>query len=371
MKTKRIQKLEQQKQQNLWRSLNPKQPRRNQDFTKNDYLGRSQNHEVIECFNQATKKYGISSSAAQTIGGFTDAHAELCFELTKITNTEDACLFSSGYLANIALVSTIASKEVNLLLDKNCHSSLITGAKLAEAKLQRYQHCDLDSLKRKLANNNIIITDTIFSMSGQIAPIAQIMTTCKEHKSELIIDDAHGFGVLGENGLGAINKFQLAKNDITACTITFGKAIGTAGAAIVGASDVIESIRQFASSFLFTTALAPNFAAASCKSIKMLRQQPEHHKQLQKNIANFQKITKNLGLSHHESNTPIQFITNMNIESALKIEQELAMHGINVQAIRPPTVHMNDVGIRIVLRSDHNYHDIEQLLELLHAKINS
>lgn len=372
MKTPRRHQLEKHQQKGLWRQLNINNNSRALDFTKNDYLNRSQNPMLIEYFNKITKKYGIGSNAAQTIGGYTEEHAKLCSVLTDITNTESACIFTSGYLANLALISTIAQKDTKLILDKKCHASIITGAKLSKAKFYRYKNCDIASLRNRLENNSIVISDTVFSMSGEIAPIDEICLLSKSQmNTEIIIDDAHGFGVIGKNGLGAFDYFKLKPYDIAACTITFGKAIGTAGAAIVGSRDVIESIQQFASSYLFTTALAPNFAAASWKSICMLRDEPEHHTQLQDNIKKFQEIAKHLNIRCHESNTPIQFIKNLTIAEAVSVQEQLSKIGIGVQAIRPPTVQSTDIGIRIVLRSDHTHYDIEYLLEKTHANITS
>ena len=179
MKTRLLEQLEQQKANKLWRELQATTASVGFDFARNDYLSLAKHPRVIAAMVKATEKYGTSAAAAQTIGGYNHEHAKLCAQLTQITNTEAACLFSSGFLANLALLSTVANKDSTLILDRNCHASLVHGARHSRAKIKRYQSCDLTSLKTKLIDHSIVVTDTVFSMSGQIAPLAEISKLCK------------------------------------------------------------------------------------------------------------------------------------------------------------------------------------------------
>lgn len=369
MKTRLQQQINKQKANNLWRNVNSNTYKNSHDFSRNDYLGFSSNQQVMQAFIDASHNYGISGAAAQTIGGFTQAHALLCAKLTSITNTEAACLFSSGFMANIALMTTLANKDNIIYLDRQSHASLISGAKLSQAKILRYQNCAPQSLAQKINQQRpgLIVTESIFSMSGKIAPIPEFIKLAQATNSEIIIDDAHGFGVLGL-GLGAHKHFAIKKNEVTATTITFGKALGSAGAAIVGPKLIIDAIQQFAPSFLFTTALPANYAAATCKALEILETEPEHQQRLLENIATFTKHAQAYELKFNQNpNCPIQYLSGISIEKAKLIQAKLSTQGFNVQVIRPPTVAKNNIGIRIIITATQSSDIIKQLVESFHA----
>lgn len=369
MKTRLQQQINKQKANNLWRTVKSNTYKNSHDFSRNDYLGFSSNQLVMQAFIDASHNYGISGAAAQTIGGFTQAHALLCAKLTSITNTEAACLFSSGFMANIALMTTLANKDDIIYLDRQSHASLINGAKLSQAKILRYQNCAPQSLAQKINQQRpgLIVTESIFSMSGKIAPIPEFIKLAQATNSEIIIDDAHGIGVLGL-GLGAHKHFAIKKNEVTATTITFGKALGSAGAAIVGPKLIIDAIQQFAPSFLFTTALPANYAAATCKALEILETEPEHQQRLLENIETFTKHAQAYELKFNKNpNCPIQYLSGISIEKANFIQTKLSAQGFNVQVIRPPTVAKNNIGIRIIITATQSSDIIKQLVESFHA----
>lgn len=328
------------------------------DFTSNDYLDIAKSKPLADSMLAAVKQYGVGSTAAQTIGGYNELHAELVEKICNFTGAEDACLFSSGFMANLAAMSTLVSKLETLYLDKKCHASIIAGAKMSEADFIRYAHLDINSLAKKISGPGLIVTDSVFSMSGEIAPIEEIMQLTSENVS-LMIDDAHGLGVIGKNGHGVFKAFALTS--ATTCTVTFGKSLGTSGAAIVGSKTIVESIRQFASPFLFTTALPPGIAAATTKAFELLENETWRHEKLQANIAYFRNLLHGSDLLFSDSKTAIQYIYLDSISKILKKCAQLASHGIAVQAIRPPTVANKDIGIRIVLSTKHEYSDLDKL----------
>lgn len=363
MKQRLEKKISKLKSENLYRDIKPAVARI--DFSKNDYLGLSRSKSVAKALKDAVDQYGISSTSAQTIGGFTIAHEELIDMFKSVTGAEAAALFSSGYLANIATIVGLANKDSFIYLDRQSHASQITGAQLSKAKIVRYLHCDAKNLINKLLEPGLLVTDTVFSMSGKIAPINEFNQITE---LELILDDAHGFGVIGTDGLGALSKFKINPNAIAATVIPFGKAIGTSGAIVLGSSFVIDTIRH-TSPALFTTALPPAIAKATTQSLKEIINGNDLRQKLQANIKVFREKSHSLGLKIEESNTAIQYIKVESINLCLEIANKLSCYGIKVQAIRPPTVSKSRVGLRIVLNARHTESEINQLLEVTFACI--
>lgn len=364
MRQRLAQKIKHQTDLNLLRTLDTKQYKYN--FASNDYLGLASERLVKEALIESVLQNGVGSCAAQTIGGFSAVHAELVEAICQLNNSEDACLFSSGFMANLAILNTLSEKGQAIYLDRKAHASLINGALMSKAELVRYQHLDVSNLKQKITKPGLIVTESVFSMSGAIAPV-QAMAQLTNENLNLIVDDAHGLGLLGANGKGAIDAFTLG-NDVT-CTITFGKALGTSGAAVIGNKTVIEAIRQFASSYLFTTSIPAGIAAATKVSIGLLQKEAWRHASLVENIAYFKEQSNKYGILTTNSETAIQYLKYNSLSSIVSTTSYLANKGIRVQAIRPPTVAQQDIGIRVVLSALHQKSEIDKLFtELMHAK---
>lgn len=357
MKARLAKQIKQFEQQDLLRKLTTFDYGLN--FTSNDYLGLSKHPKVVSAIKNAVETVGVGSCAAQTIGGYHAYHAELVAKFIDQLGAEDACLFSSGYMANMALISALCnSKQQNLYLDRQAHASHISGAKISNAKLKRFKNCDLDSLAAVVDNHGLVVTDTIFSMSGRVAPVKEIYDFCQQHNDlTLALDDAHGFGFLST--CGAHKHFGIP---LTTTTITFGKALGTSGAIVVGEKIFIEAIRQFASPFLFTTAMPACIAKATTIAFEIMQNEVWRQEKLKANIEYFRSNNK---IPSIDSCTPIQFITGINAGQSWAVFKQLRSKGILVQPIRPPTVSLNNTGIRIVINAGHNFSDIDNLLGAL------
>jgi len=334
-------------------------------FCSNDYLGLASDKRVAKSFQQAVDKYGVGSGAAHLINGHTNAHHALEEEIAEFTGRERALLFSTGYMANLGVVSALLNRGDVVIADKLVHASLIDAAKLSEAKLLRYQHVNIDSLKMRLeshqANKKIIMTDGVFSMDGDIAPLPEIVKKVKSNNSAIMVDDAHGFGVLGNHGRGCIEHFNCNK-DIDILMGTLGKAFGTFGAFIAGSEALIETLIQASRSYIFTTAMPAAIAEATRTSLKILQNENHRREKCQALIKQFRQAGKQLGLELVESPTPIQPIIVGSAEKAVAMSNQLAEQGILVSAIRPPTVPDGTARLRVTFSAAHTEQQVDKLL---------
>lgn len=348
-------------------------------YMNNDYLGLATHPKVIKALQNNAACYGVGSSASQLLGGHYQAHRELEEELAAFMGQERALVFSSGYLANLAVFTALFTQEDCVLQDRLNHASLIDGARFSPAKLKRYRHLDLADLERLLSQTSLqswICSDGVFSMDGDITPLPQLIDLAKQYQAGLIIDDAHGIGVLGKNGRGVIEHFQLNANAITALVLPFGKAFGTMGAAVVGSNLVIETILQFARSYIYTTALPPALAAATQASLQLIQAEAWRRSYLQEIIPYFAAQSANMDLPFLPSVTPIQSLIIGSAEKTMAMADQLKQRGILVSAVRPPSVAVNTSRLRINLTVNHSKKDIDRLLESLasiwheiHAKV--
>lgn len=371
--------LQQQQAQGLYRARNicegkqaPKQICNGKlmlSFCSNDYLGLAADPRIAKSCQQATDKYGVGSGAAHLINGHTSAHHALEEELAEFTGRERALLFSTGYMANLGVVSALLSRNDTVVADKLVHASLIDAAKLSAAKLLRYQHADMASLAARLENNNdkkIIMTDGVFSMDGDVAPLPQIIKHVDKNHSAILVDDAHGFGVLGKQGGGCVEYFN-CNDDVDILVGTLGKAFGTFGAFVAGSEELIEALIQSARSYMFTTAMPAAIAEASRTSLKILQQANDRREYLQSLIKKFRDGAQQLGLTLVNSPTPIQPIIIGSAEKAVAMSRGLAERGIMVSAIRPPTVPAATARLRITFSASHTEKQLEQLLTALES----
>lgn len=337
-------------------------------FCSNDYLGLANHPEVIQAFQQAANQYGVGSGAAHLVNGHSRLHQQLEEALAEFTKRERALLFSTGYMANLGLTNALVERHDTVYQDRLNHASLLDAALLSKAKLIRYPHNDSEQLSQYLAaqvsGQKIIVTDGVFSMDGDTAPVKALAALAKAHDAWLIVDDAHGFGVLGKHGAGLLEAEQLSQEDAILMG-TLGKAVGTAGAFVAGSTELIEYLIQTARPYIYTTAQPPAIAAASLASLKLIQTETWRREHLQALIQTFRTGAKQLGLNLMPSHTAIQPILVGDNAKALAISQQLEQRGILITAIRPPTVPANTARLRITLSAAHTQAQVEFLLETL------
>ena len=337
-------------------------------FCSNDYLGLANHPKLTEAFQTAAKKYGVGSGAAHLVNGHNIEHQLLEEEIATFTGRKRALLFSTGYMANLGTIAALAEKGETIFQDKLNHASLIDAGRLSDATMWRYPHNDHDNLAKRLARqeaSSMIITDGVFSMDGDCAELSGLATLAKQHQCWLMVDDAHGFGVLGASGAGLTEAQDLTSDQVPILMATLGKAAGTAGAFIAGDNDLIEYLIQSARTYVFTTAMPPAIAATGRMSLKLIQEESWRREQLQQNIKQFRQGAEASGLPLMPSNTAIQPIMVGSSRTALDCSEQLLARGILVTAIRPPTVPKNEARLRVTLSASHTALQIEQLLEAL------
>lgn len=342
-------------------------------FNSNDYLGHAEHPEIITQFKRSTDKYGIGSGGSHLLGGHHPAHEALEEELAEFLGKPRALLFSTGYSANLsALVSLIQPSDF-LLQDRLNHASLMDAGRYCQAKFNRYRHMDLtdleDRLKQSQPHMPWIVTDGVFSVDGDIAPVDQLSYLAKCYQAGLIVDEAHSIGILGKSGRGTLSHFGLDPKAATLLTGSFGIAFGTFGAFIAGSHLLIETLIQSARGYIYTTALPPAIAEATRKSLQLLKAADDKRDYLKNLILYFQTCARQLGLKSTASSTPIQpLIIGDNLVTQ-RLARSLAQAGILVGSIRPPTVPKNTARLRIALTIHHTKKQIDYLLDTLATQL--
>ncbi|MCU7798807.1 MAG: 8-amino-7-oxononanoate synthase [gamma proteobacterium symbiont of Lucinoma myriamae] len=355
-------------------------------FCSNDYLGLANHPDIAKAFKQGVNDYGVGSGAAHLVSGHSRVHHELEEALAEYTGRSRALLFSTGYMANLGIVNALMGKGDIVFQDKLNHASLIDAALLSSAlsgsQLKRYPHNDMNRLAQLLAasgNNSesfaenkprkLVMTDAVFSMDGDLAEVSQMSELCQQHNAWLMLDDAHGFGVLGANGAGTAEEFSLDQEQLPVYMATLGKAMGGFGAFVAGSDALIETLIQKARAYVYTTAMLPAVAQALLMSIKISREESWRREKLKQLIAQFRLGAEQLGLSLMNSQTAIQPVMVGDNDTAMSISQTLEQQGILITAIRPPTVPKGTARLRVTLSAEHEETDIEQLLSAL-ARVN-
>jgi len=368
--------LEQRKQQSLYRSRKQIQSpqgreimlngRRVLNFCSNDYLGLAAHPAIKQAFIDAASQYGVGSGSAHLVNGHSDLHHKLEEQLAEFTGYPRALLFSTGYMANLGVAQSLCGKNDTIIQDRLNHASLLDAANISGSRLKRYLHCDYTSLQKKLDNIDsgelLVSSDAVFSMDGDQADIKAMAQLCQSKQAWLMLDDAHGFGVLGNNGQGSLNHQNISNENVPIYMATLGKAIGTAGAFVAGSQDLIEYLIQTARSYIYTTAMPPAIAAASSASLKLLIKENWRQQALNENISHFKSLAKQSGLTCPASDTAIQPVIIGDAQKTWEISQQLLNTGLHVAAIRPPTVPVNTARLRVTLRADHHRGDIERLV---------
>jgi 8-amino-7-oxononanoate synthase len=338
-------------------------------FCSNDYLGLASHPEVIAAFKRGADEYGVGSGAAHLVNGHTRAHQALEEELAAFTGRERALLFSTGYMANLSAVGALVGRGDAVFEDRLNHASLLDGGLLSGARFKRYPHADTDALAGLLAETEagerLIVTDGVFSMDGDLAPLPELAALARRHDAWLMVDDAHGLGVLGASGRGTIEHFGLGALDVPVLMGTLGKAFGTAGAFVAGSADLIEWLIQAARPYIYTTAMPAALAEATLASLRLIDEEPWRREHLQNLIARFRAGAEQLGLRLMPSDTPIQPILVGEAAEALRLSQRLFDAGIQVTAIRPPTVPQGTARLRVTLSAAHTVQDVDILLAAL------
>ena len=338
-------------------------------FCSNDYLGLANDPRVCDAAVKAIRHYGVGSGASQLISGYTSLHSQLEQQLADFFNYPRCVLFSSGYLANLGVISTFASDKSVIVEDKLNHASLIDAAIYARSKLKRYRHRDIEHAKKIIANEKnaqgLLVTDGVFSMEGSIAPLYELNELKQHSQYKLIVDDAHGIGVLGEHGRGSIEHENISTSDVDILIGTFGKSFGVSGAFVLSNEENIEYLIQKSRTLIYTTAPPAALAAAARQSLDIIIGEPERRKRLNDNVAYFRHCAEQTHLNLLDSVTSIQSLVLNNNSRALKYSQALKTRGLLVLAIRPPTVPQNTSRLRITLSSEHTHHHIDQLISAL------
>jgi 8-amino-7-oxononanoate synthase len=364
--------------QGLYRSRRPTQsPQGSQirlnghtvtNFCSNDYLGLANHPAVVGAFKSAAEVYGVGSGSAHLICGHSAAHHALEEELAAFAGRERALLFSTGYMANIGVITALVGRGDTVLEDRLNHASLLDGGLSSGAKFKRYAHGDavhLQTLLAKAAGNKLVVTDGVFSMDGDIAPLPALVQTAKNHGAWLMVDDAHGLGVAGAHGGGLLEHYGLTQDDVPVLMGTLGKAFGTFGAFVAGSETLVETLIQTARTYIYTTALPAAVAEATRASLKIIMTENWRREKLAALITQFRTGAQQLGLSVLPSSSPIQPVMLGDSHRAVAFSNALLDAGFLVSAIRPPTVAQGTARLRATLSSAHEAADIERLLDAM------
>ncbi|HEY9134767.1 MAG TPA: 8-amino-7-oxononanoate synthase [Pseudomonadales bacterium] len=342
------------------------------NFCSNDYLGLANHPELVKSFKQAADEYGVGSGASHLVVGHSSVHHQLEEALAEFVGRPKALLFSSGYMANLGVVTALLGKNDSIFEDRLNHASLLDAGILCGARFQRFRHNDVNDLKIKLGKQQseagrrkLVVVDGVFSMDGDLAPLPELAALCQQEDAWLMVDDAHGLGVLGEAGRGTLSHFKCSKDDVPVLMGTLGKSFGTAGAFVAGSEALIDTLVQFARTYIYTTALPPAVAAASLCSLELVKNETWRREKLKALINQFRQGAKDLAYTLADSATAIQPILVGEPATALALSQALQAEGILITAIRPPTVPKGTARLRVTLSAAHSEDQVKQLLNAL------
>lgn len=340
------------------------------NFSSNDYLGLANNDMVKAIASKAVFDWGVGSGASHLVCGHSRPHQQLELEIAAFVNAERVLLFANGYMANLAISSAFLNKGDLFLQDKLNHASLIDAGLSSKARFKRYAHNNLAHAHQLIqsteCNRTMIASDAVFSMDGDIAPLVELYKLTTKANALLLIDDAHGFGVLGDCGRGSLDSVGLKPEGRVLMMGTLGKALGSYGAFIAGDAVYIEQLIQSARSYIYTTALPPAIAAATSASLSvMVSQKGELQRRLKQNIDYFKAQSSNYGLTLMPSDTAIQPILIGDSPIANEISAGLIKHNILVPSIRPPTVPLGTARLRVALSTSHTQSQIDELLRAM------
>jgi 8-amino-7-oxononanoate synthase len=344
------------------------------NFSSNDYLGMRRSAEVAQAWVDGISEYGGGSGASPLVTGYTKAHRELEDYLAAGLGRDKVLLFNSGFAANQAICQALLQVDSELIADKLIHASLIDGAQSCDGKLVRYRHNDVEHLEQVLAKSSqvtdkLVATEGIFSMDGDRAPLEAMLPIVTKHQAWLMLDDAHGMGVLGAHGLGTAEALSLSQQQLPILMGTFGKAIGTAGAFVAGSAELIDYLINFSRHYIYSTAMPAAQAHATTASLITL-QKPQRRELLLQRITQFKQLAQRAGITLLPSDSAIQAVLVGSAEQALKISDKLKSLGIWATAIRYPTVPKGTDRLRLTLSSLHQEQDIQALIDALQLSLH-
>lgn len=339
-------------------------------MASNNYLGLSNNDYIKKAAIESVIRYGVGSGGSRLTTGSYDVHRKLEKKIAGFKNYEDCLLFNNGYMANIGVISSICDENYTIFSDELNHASIIDGCRLSKAKIVVYKHNDmidlLDKVKSKNTNYGVIVTDSVFSMDGDIANLKEIIGIAKSNNLLTIVDDAHATGVIGKKGRGSCEYFGTEDIDITIGTLS--KAIGSEGGFVCSRHEIIEFLRNKARSFIFSTSLSPAVISASIKSIEIIEKSPELIIKLNENVKYFCEKLGEIGF-YVNSHTPIIPIVIGDEEIAIEFSEKLLEEGVFIPAIRYPTVKRGEARLRATLMATHSFDDIDTVIEKI-KKVN-
>ncbi len=343
-------------------------------FASNDYLGLANDVRLAKAMQEGIQAYGIGAGASALLGGYQYPHHALEQELAEFIGHERVLLFSCGYLANLSVISSLLARHDRVFIDRLCHASIIDGVRLSGARPERYQHCDMADLKQRLRasqtdKQSIVVSDGVFSMNGDIVPLPRLLRLAKQYNALALIDDAHGFGMLGQNGGGSVSRYGLCAQQVPILVGGFAKAFGCYGGFVAGSEELIEFLIQKAHGYIYTTAMPAALACACRESLRIAIKEDWRREKLQALIVFFRDKAEQLGMTLMPSMTAIQSLVVGDNLAAIQLSQALLQAGFYIPAIRPPTVPQGSAGLRINLTAAHTQAQINDLLTTL-AKLS-
>ncbi len=342
--------------------------RRYAAFCSNDYLGLAGDPRLVAAAQAGAARYGVGSGASHLVLGHSTAHEALESALAAFVRQPRALLFSTGYMANLGIVTALAGRDAAVFADKLNHASLNDAALLSRANFKRYPHADVDALERLLARTHarrkLVITDAVFSMDGDVAPLQDLLALCERHDAWLVVDDAHGFGVLGPHGRGTLAHLGLGSPRIVYMA-TLGKAAGVYGAFVAAAPEVVETLVNRARTYIYTTATPPLLAHTLIAALEIVADEQWRRDHLARLVGVLRAGLKPSAWRVLESSTAIQPVMVGDNRKALELTGRLAEHGLLVPAIRPPTVPPGTARLRVTLSAAHEVADVERLAQAL------
>ena len=347
------------------------------NFCSNDYLSLTAEPKLQAAYQEGFKRYPCGSSGSAVINGYHSTHQILEKTIAEALGVDDAVVFSSGFTANLAVTALFSSLKTPLILDKQVHASLYDGLRRTDAHFQRYRHQDMDSLAQQLSRARqsseigaMVLTEGLFSMSGQVASLNEIVGLCRQFNALCFVDEAHAFGVLGPQGLGVVNACGLSQEEVPLRLIAFGKALAGQGAVVAGKQAWIDALIQQGRSYIYSTTISPALAYGMTAAVNWVMQADDRRHKLQELVHYFKEKAQQSGLSWRDSSSPIQQLQLGCPKQAKDVAEFLFAQGIFCQAIRQPTVSLQETGLRVVLNYAHSQEEIDRLFKVLEDQSN-
>ncbi|MFT5395100.1 MAG: 8-amino-7-oxononanoate synthase [Gammaproteobacteria bacterium] len=344
------------------------------NFSSNDYLGLANNDVLKGSMIEAIKEYGLGAGSSQLVVGYSAPHKSLEKRLAEFLNRDAALVFSSGYLANLAIASVLIDSNTIVLQDKLNHASLIDAAQLSKGRLVRYRHGNIDHLKTLLEKykqyNLVLMTDGVFSMDGDFAPVVELAKLCKAYDVIMIVDDAHGLGVLGDRGAGLLELQNLDQSQVPLLIGTFGKSFGGSGAFISGSALYVDAFIQKARTYIYTTAMLPSLAVAMTQAVGLVENAVDLRQNLSNLIEHYKKLMREESLDTRNSFSPIQPFIVGSANKTVELSDALFQNHILAAAIRPPTVPKDTSRLRLTFSAIHNKGQVASLVQGIKNNLN-